>query len=140
MNAGACRGQRCWILVWGFQETVSPLTWLLGTELESSGGAASSLNYGATSPAPSFLFRRHFAEVIGSWLRHPFYLQRVEMNYRSPVAAMFLVSEKTELANRCFLFHLVLEVPGVSAIIASWFSQVRTSVKTQGSHPYICHL
>lgn len=98
------------LLVWEFQEIVSPLTWPLGTELESSGGTASSLNHGATSPAPSFLFISHFAEVIGSWLRHPFYLHRVEMNYRSPVAAMFLVSEK-ELANRCFLFHLVLEVP-----------------------------
>lgn len=78
------------LLVWELQEIVSPLTWPLGTELESSGEAACSLNHGATSPAPSFLFIRHFAEVIGSWLRHPLYLRRVEMNYRSPVAAKFL--------------------------------------------------
>lgn len=54
------------LLVWDFQEIVSPLTWLLGTELESFGVAASSLNHGATSPAPSFLFIRHFVEVVGS--------------------------------------------------------------------------
>lgn len=37
---------------------------------------------------------------------------------------MFLVNEK-DLVNKCLLFHLVLEVPGVSFILASLCQQYK---------------
>lgn len=57
------------------------------------------------------------------------------MNYRSPVAAVFLVSEKELANNRCFLFHLMLEAPGVSAIIASLVQQCKNICDYPGKLP-----
>lgn len=43
-SAGA-RGDQKWLLELEFQAVVSHLMWLLGTELRSSSGAASTLNH-----------------------------------------------------------------------------------------------